>query len=108
MVDVAGREIQASRVVITTGTFLRGTCFLGRHSYPAGRHMRTAISKAGGAACAGGGGGAEGAESISGGEVEPPSIGLALTLERYAYTPHVLGHRHLFAVTHVSIACSAG
>lgn len=73
--DFSGLEIHAPRVVITTGTFLRGRCFLGRASYPAGRHMRTAVSQ-----------GEQGhnvaPENITGGEVEPPSIGLALTLER--------------------------
>uniref|UniRef100_A0A7S3HDY2 MnmG N-terminal domain-containing protein n=1 Tax=Spumella elongata TaxID=89044 RepID=A0A7S3HDY2_9STRA len=67
-----GREIHTGRVVITTGTFLRGRCFLGRTSYPAGRHMRTKNGES-----------ATNKEHESGGEIEPPSIGLALTLERF-------------------------
>jgi tRNA uridine 5-carboxymethylaminomethyl modification enzyme len=54
-----GRNILSEGVVITTGTFLRGKVYLGKTSYPAGRHMRHTD------------------------DVEPPSIGLALSLEKY-------------------------
>lgn len=72
----SGTEIYGSSVVITTGTFLRGTCFIGLESYPAGRHMRTIVS----------------GSSVDNGldpgmetPVEAPSIGLALTLDRLKF-----------------------
>ena len=36
----SGATVRASCVVITTGTFLRGTVHLGPENYPAGRHVR--------------------------------------------------------------------
>lgn len=33
-----GEHIRASKVILTTGTFLRGVIHLGRTSYPAGRY----------------------------------------------------------------------
>ena len=54
------RYSRARSVVLTAGTFLRGRIHIGRESRPAGRMLR------------------EGAD----GEVEPPTVGLAATLDR--------------------------
>jgi hypothetical protein len=62
IVTKAGEHITAKSVVITAGTFLRGTIHVGRESYPAGRLQRGKVR-----------------------EVEPPSTGLALTLERLKF-----------------------
>ena len=56
-----GEHIRAKSVVLTAGTFLRGKIHIGRYSRPAGRFVRDSETK---------------------GEVEPPTVGLALTLER--------------------------
>lgn len=62
VVTTSGRVIRCAKVVITTGTFLRGMIYLGRDiRFPAGRHMRD---------CNG---------------LEPPSVGLAKTLERFEF-----------------------
>jgi tRNA uridine 5-carboxymethylaminomethyl modification enzyme len=56
-----GDVLRARRVIITTGTFLRGMIHLGPLRYPAGRHKRDSA------------------------DVEAPSVGLAATLERLRF-----------------------
>lgn len=55
------QEIYCSKIIITTGTFLRGICHIGKIKYPAGRHIRNSS------------------------DVEPSSTNLAITLEKYKF-----------------------
>eukprot|EP00966_Prymnesium_polylepis_P065650 1523248-Prymnesium_polylepis.1 len=60
VVTASGETIAARSVVLTAGTFLRGKIHIGRESRPAGRMVRESES----------------------GEVEPPTVGIAATLDR--------------------------
>jgi tRNA uridine 5-carboxymethylaminomethyl modification enzyme len=53
--------VKCKKVIITTGTFLRGMIHIGKTKYPAGRHIRNSE------------------------QVEPPSTELSKTFERYQF-----------------------
>ena len=55
------KNMHCKKIVITTGTFLRGIIHISHERYAAGRHIRNSE------------------------EVEPPSIGLAKTLEKKGF-----------------------
>ena len=57
----SGKHVTSKSVIITTGTFLRGVLLLGKNRYSGGRHLRDSE------------------------KVEPPSIGLAKTLQTYNF-----------------------
>lgn len=61
VITESGEEINCGKVILTTGTFLRGVIHIGEERIPAGR------------------------KSIRN-ENEPPSIGLSKTLERFGFT----------------------
>ncbi len=61
VVTSEGKEIKCSKVILTTGTFLRGMIHIGEERIPAGR------------------------KSINS-DNEPPSLGLSKTLERFGFT----------------------
>lgn len=71
VVTEGGDEIFAGQVIVTTGTFLRGVIHIGETTYPAGRAR----------------GQREGVpEDLSPATVEPPSNGLAHTLNRFGFS----------------------
>eukprot|EP00586_Coscinodiscus_wailesii_P019056 CAMPEP_0172518118 /NCGR_PEP_ID=MMETSP1066-20121228/290624_1 /TAXON_ID=671091 /ORGANISM="Coscinodiscus wailesii, Strain CCMP2513" /LENGTH=726 /DNA_ID=CAMNT_0013300443 /DNA_START=262 /DNA_END=2442 /DNA_ORIENTATION=+ len=56
-----GNTLTSRKVIITTGTFLRGVLMMGKERYVGGRHLRDSE------------------------QVEPPSIGLSKTLSRFGF-----------------------